>query len=111
MLRLNTRVFGTRTTGCRLDAHREDDTLHIDIELPGVDPAGIDVTVDGRVLTVRVTRTGLRLLGAQQESACTREVTLDGGLDTDRLDARYQEGVLTLTIPVAEQATAERVAA
>jgi HSP20 family protein len=96
MLRLNTRVSGTRTTGCRLDAHREDDTLHIDIELPGADPAGIDVTADGNVLTVRVARNGLSTAGGP----ATGQVVLDDGLDTDRMDARYDEGVLTLTIPV-----------
>ena len=95
MLRLSTRVSGTRTTGCRLDAHREDDTLHIDIELPGADPAGIDVTADGNVLTLRVARDGRRTPGE------TRQVVLEDGLDTDRMDARYDDGVLTLTIPQA----------
>ena len=56
--RLTARVFdtATRTSGCRLDAYRDGDTFYIDIDLPGVDPAGIDVTVDGKVLTVRAER-------------------------------------------------------
>ena len=106
MLRLNTRVSGARTTGCRLDAHREDDTLHIDIELPGADPAGIDVKADGNVLTVQVSRAARE--GA--DTTTTGEVVLDDGLDTDRLDARYDEGVLTLTIPVVEDAAPGKAA-
>ena len=56
--RLTARVFdtATRNSGARLDAYRIDDTFYIDIDLPGVDPASIDVTVDRKVLTVRAER-------------------------------------------------------
>src|ERR1700759_2073294 len=71
--RLTTRVFdsATRGTGCRLDAYRIDDTFVIGIDLAGIDPARMDVTVDREVLTVRAERTrpateGLRLLVAER---------------------------------------------
>jgi HSP20 family protein len=71
--RLTARVFETsaRSSGARLDAYREDDTFYIDIDLPGVDPASIDITVDGKVLTIRAERKrpeaeGRRLITAGQ---------------------------------------------
>jgi HSP20 family protein len=110
--RLTARVFDTttRSAGARLDAYRIDDTFYIDIDLPGVDPASIDVTVDRKVLTVRAERKrpehdGLRLLVAERPmGTVTRQVVLSDDLDTDRLEARYDNGVLTLSIPVIEKA-------
>jgi HSP20 family protein len=110
--RLTARVFdsATRSSGARLDAYRDGDTFVIDIDLPGVDPASIDVTVDRKVLTVRAERKrpqreGLQLVVAERPMGTfSRQVFLSDTLDTDRLDARYDNGVLTLTIPVTEKA-------
>ncbi|MFI6073321.1 Hsp20/alpha crystallin family protein [Actinoplanes sp. NPDC051343] len=112
------RVFdsATRNSGARLDAYRIDDTFYIDIDLPGVDPASIDVTVDRKVLTVRAERRrpeqeGLRMLVAERPTGpITRQVFLSETLDTDRLEARYDNGVLTLSIPVVEQAKPRKIA-
>jgi HSP20 family protein len=114
--RLTARVFdSTRSTGARLDAYRLDDTFHIDIDLPGVDPAGIDITVDRKVLTVRAERR--RVEGENVQYVVTerpvgpvsRQVFLSETLDTDRLDARYENGVLTLSIPVREKAAPRKI--
>jgi HSP20 family protein len=115
--RITARVFdsATRNSGARLDAYRIDDTFYIDIDLPGVDPASIDVTVDRKVLTVRAERKrpehdGLRLLVAERPmGTITRQVFLSETLDTDRLEARYENGVLTLSIPVIEKAAPRKV--
>ena len=106
------RVFDTATrhSGCRLDAYRIDDTFFIDIDLPGVDPAGIDITVDRKVLTVRAERKRTEHEGRQPlvterpMGTVSRHVFLAETVDTDRLEARYDNGVLTLSIPVAEAA-------
>jgi HSP20 family protein len=107
--RLTARVFdsATRSSGCRLDAYREGDTFYVDIDLPGVEPAGIDVTADGKTLTVRVERKhdGKRALGT-----CSSQVDLSDTLDTDRLEAKYDNGVLTLRIPVLEPGAKPREA-
>jgi HSP20 family protein len=106
--RLTTRVFATRETGARLDAYREGDTFFIDIDLPGVDPASIDVTVDGKVLSVRAERRRAEsedrrlVLAERPMGTFVRQVHLSEKLDTDRLEARYENGVLTLRIPVLE---------
>jgi len=115
--KLTARVFdgAVRSSGARLDAYRDGDTFVIDIDLPGVDPASIDVTVDRKVLTVRaerkrVERDGLRLVVAERAmGSFTRQVFLSDALDTDHLDARYADGVLTLTIPVVTSAKPRRI--
>jgi HSP20 family protein len=115
--RLTARVFDSlaRNSGARLDAYRIDDTFFIDIDLPGVDPARIDITVDRKVLTVRaerkrVEREGLRLVVAERPMGpVTRQVFLSDTLDTDRLEARCDNGVLTLSIPVTETAKPRKV--
>ena len=116
--RITTRVFDTtnRSSGCRLDAHRDGDTFFIDIDLPGVDPASIDVTVDRKVLTIRAERKRVEKEGRQfvvaerQMGTFTRQVFLSDTLDTDRLEARYDSGVLTLSIPVTEKAKPRKFA-
>lgn len=116
--RLTARVFdsATRNSGARMDAYRDGDTFVIDIDLPGVDPASIDVTVDRKVLTVRaerkrVEREGRDLVVAERPMGTfTRQVFLSDTLDTDRLEPRYDNGVLTLTIPVTEKAKPRKFA-
>jgi HSP20 family protein len=106
--RLTARVFDNpdHSPGCRLKAYRIDEGYFVDVVLPGADPAGIDITVDGGVLTVRAERERAERERAEQDrrpadGPVSRQVTLAETLDTDRLDARYADGVLTLTIPVA----------
>lgn len=115
--RLTARVFesSTRTAGARLDAYRDKDNFFIDIDLPGIDPASIDITVDGKVLTVRAERgrterEGVRYLVAERPMGVfSRQVQLSDKLDTDRLEARYDKGVLTLSIPVIEERKPRRI--
>ncbi len=115
--RLTARVLEntTRTAGARLDAYREGDVFYVDIDLPGVDPASIDVTVDRRVLTVRAQRvrpTGdnvRRIVTERPTGVVTRQLFLSESLDTDRLEATYDNGVLTLSIPVTEKAKPRKV--
>jgi HSP20 family protein len=115
--RLTARVFENpaRTAGARLDAYREDDTFYIDIDLPGIDAASIDITVDGKVLTVRAERTraereGVRYVIAERPvGVFSRQVHLSERLDTDRLEARYENGVLTLSIPLLEERKPRRI--
>ena len=100
--RLTARVLdqSARSAGCRLETYRDGDTYHIDIDLPGVDPADIDFSVDDRVLTIRAARRreGLRLVAGE------KQLPLSDHLDTDRIDARYEDGQLTLRIPITNPA-------
>jgi HSP20 family protein len=116
--RLTARVFdsATRSSGARLDAYRDGDAFVIDIDLPGVDPAGIDITVDRKVLTVRaerkrVEKEGVKYVVAERPmGTVSRQVFLSDTLDTDHLTPSYDNGVLTLTIPVTEKAKPRKFA-
>ena len=98
-----------------MDAYREGDRFVIQMDLPGVDPSSIDMTVEKNVLTVAATRRwepsdGQEVLIAERpQGAFTRRLFLGESLDADRIEATYRNGVLTITIPVAEQAKPRKV--
>jgi HSP20 family protein len=98
-----------------LDAVRRGSTLELRFDLPGVAPESVDVTVERDTLTVRAERSwtpseGDEVLASERpQGSWTRQVVLGESLDTARLDARYDAGVLTVTIPVAEQAKPRKV--
>jgi HSP20 family protein len=112
--RLTCRVFDTvtRNRGARVEAHGEGDTLFVDIDLPGGEPASIDVSVEREVLTVRAERRPaerghLRLAAPARPAAdVTRRVHIADALDTDHIAAACADGVVTLTIPVNPAQTA-----
>lgn len=99
-----------------MDAYRRGDHFVVDFDLPGVDPDAVELTVERNVLTVRVERPPVRadgdevLVAERPSGTFTRQLFLGETLDSDRIEAAYDRGVLTLTIPVAEQAKARRVA-
>jgi HSP20 family protein len=98
-----------------MDAVRHDQHVELRFDLPGVSPESIDVEIERNVLTVRAERTWEPAEGAQvlvrerPQGSVTRQVTLGESLDADRLEASYDAGVLTLTIPVVEQAKPRKV--
>jgi len=98
-----------------VDAYRRGDELKIHLDLPGVDPRFIEATVDKDVLTVRATRAWVQAEDDQIQMTerphgdFSRQLFLGESLDRDRITANYENGVLTLTIPVAEQAKPRQV--
>ncbi|MBM7495133.1 Hsp20/alpha crystallin family protein [Micromonospora luteifusca] len=115
--RLTEQFFGTaaRPAVMHLDAYRDGDHFYAAFDLPGVDPDSIDCTVERNVLTVRAERRrpvgdGVELVAAERPMGTfTRRLFLGDTLDTDKLEAGYEHGVLTLRIPVAERAKPRRV--
>jgi HSP20 family protein len=99
-----------------MDVVRLGDRVVVHLDLPGVDPESIECTVDRNVLTVRAERSwqapeGAEVLVAERpQGSFSRELLLGETLSTDRIEARYDGGVLTLTVPVAEAAKPRRVA-
>lgn len=98
-----------------MDAVRHGDRVFINFDLPGVDPDSVDLTVERNVLTVRAERGEARQEGDQvladerPKGAFIRRVLLGDTLDTGKLEAAYDHGVLTVTIPVAEQAQPRKI--
>ncbi len=115
--RLTQQVTGTaRQSGMPMDAYRHGDHFTVHFDLPGVDPASIDLTVEKNVLTVTAERSWQRaeedevLVAERPQGRYSRQLFLGEGLDADRIEASYDNGVLTVTIPVAEQAKPRKVA-
>ncbi len=101
--------------GMAMDVQRLDDHLIATFDLPGVDPGSIDVTVEGNSLTVRAERSaphedGEWLCRERPRGGYSRRLMLGRDLDGERLTAAYHDGVLSITIPVAERAKPRRVA-
>jgi HSP20 family protein len=117
--RLSQQVFGTQGTMARpavmpIDAWRDGDTFVVEFDLPGVKPESIDIDVERNVLTVKAERPApdgdTELLAAERpRGVFSRQLILGESLDTDKVTANYDSGVLTVTIPVAEQAKPRRI--
>lgn len=98
-----------------MDAVRKADGIELRFDLPGVSPDSIEVNIERNVLTVKAERSWY--LGEGEEAlakerahgAFTRQVFLGEALDTEKLEARYDHGVLTIAIPTAEQAKPRKV--
>jgi len=115
--RLADAVFGTaaRPAVMPMDAYRSGDAFYVHFDLPGIDLDSIDLTVERNVLTVRAQRKAARtdeaerIVSERPQGVFTRQLFLGETLDVDNLRAEYDAGVLTLTIPVAEQAKPRKV--
>jgi len=115
--RFTDQVFGnaSRAPYIPLDAVRHGEEVVVRFDLPGVSPESIDVNVEKNALTVKAERSwwpaeGDEILARERPNGVfTRQVFLGEALDTDRLRAEYDHGVLTVTVPVSEKAKARRV--
>lgn len=114
--RLAQQVWGTtaRPTLMAMDAWRAGDEFVVEFDLPGVDPDAVDVDIERNVLTVRAERPALNgerevLAAERPRGVFSRQLILGDNLDTDNVAASYDSGVLTLRIPVAEQAKPRKV--
>ena len=98
-----------------MDAYRRDGDFVVHFDLPGVDPASIDLTVEKNVLTVTAERHFARsesdeiTVSERPQGRFNRQLFLGDSLDPDRISANYDQGVLTLHIPVAERAKPRKV--
>lgn len=117
--RLAEQVFGTptRPAAMPMDAYRKGDHFLVQFDLPGVQPDSIDLTVEKNVLTVHAERARPltdaddveMIIAERPQGIFSRQLFLGDTLDADRVEANYDDGVLTLHIPVAEQAKPRKV--
>jgi HSP20 family protein len=118
--RLTQQVFGTNGTLARpavmpMDAWRDGDTFQVEFDLPGINPDSIDLDVERNVVTVKAERPArdgdTELIAAERPRGMfSRQLILGDNLDTEHIAAGYDTGVLTLLIPVAEQAKPRKIA-
>src|SRR5690349_9351554 len=109
-------VAGAATVAMPMDLYRSGDHFVLHCDLAGADPGSVGIDVDRRVLTIRAERSARTdddvqwLRRERPTGTFERRITLGDGLDLDKISATWQDGVLTLTIPIAEAAKPRRIA-
>src|SRR5699024_6422674 len=106
----------TRQPGMSMDLYQQGDQFVAEFDLPGVDPSSIDIDIDDRTLTVRAERSSK---GATEDAkwltrervsgTVARQLSLGNGIDASKIQADYSDGVLTVTIPVAEESKPRKI--
>jgi HSP20 family protein len=114
--RLTQQILGTtnRPAVMPMDAWRQGDQFVIEFDLPGVNTESVDLDVERNVLTVRAERVAGNgdweaLASERPRGVFSRQLVLGDNLDLDRIEATYTDGVLRLTIPVAERAKPRKI--
>jgi HSP20 family protein len=98
-----------------IDAERDGDWFNVYFDLPGVDPDSIELTVERNVLSVKAQRQRFQrdgvetVISERPMGVFTRQLFLGDTLNTDDLQASYDNGVLTLRIPVSEKAKPRKI--
>ena len=110
-----TRDMSVRRHSMPVDAYRLGDRFYLHFDLPGIDPDSVDITVEKNTLTVQVERKwqpsedASVLISERPHGTYSRQFFLGESLDADGIEAGYDAGVMTITIPVAEQAKPRRI--
>ncbi|MBP2583164.1 HSP20 family protein [Streptomyces sp. PvR006] len=106
----------SRPSAVPMDAYREGDVYVIALDLPGVAPDAIDIDVERNMLTVTAERRPVAKaddvqmeLSERPLGAFSRQLMLADTLDTEKITADYEAGVLTLRIPIAERAKPRKI--
>lgn len=118
--RLTQQLMGIPGTQARpsvmaMDAWRDGEQFFAEFDLPGIDPATVDLRVERNELTIRAergvpNRDGQEVLASEQpRGVFTRQLVLGDGVDTDQIEANYHAGVLRLRIPFAEKAKPRKI--
>jgi HSP20 family protein len=98
-----------------VDLYRDEAQYVLTADLPGIDPGSVDVDVDGQLLTIRAERTegihdAVKWLSQERPyGSYLRQFNLGDGADAERITASYDNGVLTVTIPIAERAKPRKI--
>lgn len=98
-----------------MDLYRSGDHYVLHADLPGVDPGSVDLSFDNGVLTIRAERSSRAeesadwVASERFTGSYMRQLSLGDGIDADRIEATYNNGVLAVTIPVAEKAKVRRI--
>ncbi|MYS86233.1 Hsp20/alpha crystallin family protein [Embleya scabrispora] len=106
----------SRPTAMPMDAYRDGEVYVVAFDLPGVTPEAIDIDVERNMLTVKARREPAAKadevqmeLSERPVGVFSRQIVLADTLDTERIDAAYEAGVLTLRIPIAERAKPRKI--
>ncbi len=98
-----------------MDLYKIDDHYVLHADLPGVDPGSVDVQVDGSTLTLTAHRSALSedgvtwLASERFTGTYRRQLSISEDIDSERIVASYDNGVLTVSLPIAEKAKPRRI--
>lgn len=109
------RLVDGSTTAAPMDAYRVGDVINVEFDLPGVDPASIDVQIERGELRLAARRRHAApddarfLVRERQDATVSRRVMLGDVLDVNHVDADYVDGVLRLRIPLHDTAKPKQI--
>lgn len=98
-----------------VDLYRDHDGYVLNADLPGIDPGSVDIDIDGQLLTIRAQRTagdadGVKWISQERpHGSYLRQFSVGEGVDTSRISASYDNGVLSVIIPLSEKARPRKV--
>ncbi len=99
-----------------LDVSETEDAYIVKASIPGVDPDDIDITLTDNVLTIKAeikeekeVEEAKYHLRERRFGVFSRSITLPTAVDADKVEAVYEQGVLTLTIPKAEEVKPHKI--
>jgi HSP20 family protein len=98
-----------------MDLYRDGDHYVLSADLPGIDPGSVDIDVDGQLLTIRAERTprsaeGVKWITRERSTGSfLRQLNLGQGIDTAGISATYDNGVLSVLIPISEKAKPRKI--
>ena len=109
-------IFGAPSQGRwmpSVESYAKDGKLEVRVDLPGVDPKDVEISLDGTQLVIR----GERKSEREDENgyrevrygSFERRFTVPKGIDGDKAAARYENGVLALTLPLPEAVKPKRI--
>jgi HSP20 family protein len=101
----------------RVDVTEDDDAFHVDAEIPGVDKDDIEVSVEGNRVSItaetkreKEKKDEKELIVERSWGKAYRAFALPADIDGNRTEARYDKGVLSLTLPKKANGNARRIA-
>ncbi|MFQ6393020.1 Hsp20/alpha crystallin family protein [Nocardia sp. KC 131] len=98
-----------------MDLFKVGDHYVLNADLPGVDPGSVDVSVDNGTLTLRAQRSspseeGVQWIASERfVGTFMRQLSLGDNVDADKISATYNNGVLSVTVPIADKAKPRRI--
>lgn len=98
-----------------MDAYRRGDDFFVHLDLPGVDPDSIEITVEGPSVAISAERRFDQqeddqiVVSERPQGRFSRDLRVGTRIDSDAIEATYDDGVLTLRLPIAAEAKPRRV--
>lgn len=91
------------------DVTETDDAIEVAVELPGVDEKDVEISLAGDVLSIRGEKKATKqekragqYISERSYGVFHRTIPLPAGVDTEKVSAKFKQGVLTINLPRSE---------